>query len=165
MAVSVNRGLAGIVGASAAAILYCIVPRFEGVIHRGYFDPVGIATKCSGDTHDVVVGQQYSPAACLASLNKELMKHATEVLRCTPELRNHTFQLAAAVSFAYNVGGKAYCNSTTAKRFRKHDLKGACRALNEADDGRMQWVTSRGRVLPGLVKRRSEERSLCERDL
>ncbi|MDR5805488.1 lysozyme, partial [Caballeronia sp. LZ001] len=39
------------------------------------------------------------------------------------------------------------------------------RAMNESDDGRAQWVTSRGRVLPGLVKRRAEERSLCEQDL
>ncbi|PRG74053.1 glycosyl hydrolase, partial [Burkholderia multivorans] len=69
------------------------------------------------------------------------------------------------VSFAYNVGAGAYCGSTTAKRFNAGDWKGACRALNEADNGRPQWVTAGGRVLPGLVKRRAEERALCERDL
>ena len=37
--------------------------------------------------------------------------------------------------------------------------------MNEADNGRPQWVTAGGRVLPGLVKRRAEERALCERGL
>ncbi|KGD42035.1 phage lysozyme family protein [Burkholderia pseudomallei] len=74
-------------------------------------------------------------------------------------------QLAAAVSFAYNVGANAYCASTTARRFNAGDLRGACRAINEADSGRPQWVTARGRVLPGLVKRRAEERAICERGL
>lgn len=71
----------------------------------------------------------------------------------------------ATVSFAYNVGANAYCASTTARRFNAGDLRGACRAINEADDGRPQWVTARGRVLPGLVKRRAEERAICERGL
>ncbi|GAB5100488.1 lysozyme [Caballeronia sp. HLA56] len=157
--------LAGLVGTAAAAMLYCIVPRFEGVVHRGYLDPVGIATKCAGDTHDVVVGKHYSAAECRESLNRQLMEHADDVLKCTPVLKDHPNQLAAAVSFAYSVGGEAYCRSTTAKRFNAHDWKDACRAMNESDDGRAQWVSSRGRVLPGLVKRRAEERALCERDL
>ncbi|MDN7525159.1 MULTISPECIES: glycoside hydrolase family protein [Burkholderia] len=65
----------------------------------------------------------------------------------------------------YNVGAGAYCSSTTAKRFNAGEWKGACRAMNEADNGRPQWVTAGGRVLPGLVKRRAEERALCERGL
>ena len=157
--------LAGVVGTVAATTLYCIVPRFEGVVHRGYFDPVGIATKCSGDTHDVVVGQLVSPAECWESLNRQLVAHADDVLRCTPDLKDHPNQLAAAVSFAYNIGGRAYCKSTTARRFNAHDWKGACRAMNESDEGRAQWVTSYGRILPGLVKRRAEERALCEAGL
>ncbi|MFG6915415.1 glycoside hydrolase family protein, partial [Burkholderia pseudomallei] len=80
-------------------------------------------------------------------------------------LKDRPYQLAAAVSFAYNVGARAYCNSTTAKRFNAGDLRGACRAINEADDGRPQWVTARGREMPGLVKRRADERAICERGL
>ncbi|WP_442854891.1 glycoside hydrolase family protein, partial [Burkholderia sp. BDU5] len=66
---------------------------------------------------------------------------------------------------SYNVGPAAYCGSTTAKRFSAGDWRGACRALNESDSGRPQWVTAGGRVLPGLVKWRAEERAICERDL
>lgn len=78
-------------------------------------------------------------------------------------LKGHTYQLAAAVSFAYNVGAGAYCGSTTAKRFNAGDWMGACHAMNEADNGRLQWVTADGRVLSGLVKRRAQERELCKR--
>ena len=73
--------------------------------------------------------------------------------------------MAAARSVVSQEGRTAYCGSTTAKRFNAGDWKGACRALNEADNGRPQWVTAGGRVLPGLVKRRAEERALCERGL
>ncbi|KVD76971.1 glycosyl hydrolase [Burkholderia sp. ABCPW 14] len=153
------------VGAIAAGVLAVAVPKFEGVKLVGYLDPVGIPTKCMGDTRDVVVGQAYSEAECRASLEAHLITHAEAVLRCTPSLKARPYQLAAAVSFADNIGPTAYCSSTTAKRFSAGDLRGACRAMNEADDGRPQWVTARGRVLPGLVKRRAEERAICERGL
>ncbi|MBN3816266.1 lysozyme [Paraburkholderia sp. Se-20369] len=160
-----KKTLAGVVGAAAAALLVSVVPKFEGVKLIGYRDPIGIPTKCMGDTTNVVVGQRYSDAECRESLERQLISHAEPVLKCTPGLKGHTYQLAAAVSFAYNVGPAAYCGSTTAKRFNAGDWRGACRALNEADNGRPQWVTAGGRVLPGLVQRRAEERALCERDL
>ncbi|WP_394364278.1 lysozyme [Burkholderia savannae] len=157
--------LVGVVGAAAAALLFSIVPKFEGVKLVGYLDPVGIPTKCMGDTRDVVVGKVYSEAECRQSLEAHLIAHAESVLRCTPGLKGRPYQLAAAVSFADNIGPTAYCNSTTAKRFNAGDLRSACRAINESDDGRPQWVTARGREMPGLVKRRAEERAICERGL
>ncbi|MFP3705904.1 lysozyme [Paraburkholderia sp. SIMBA_009] len=160
-----KKSLAAVVGAGAAAVLMSVVPKFEGVVTRGYLDPVGIPTKCMGDTHDVVVGKRYSEAECRESLETQLIAHAEPVLKCTPALAGHTYQLAAAVSFAYNIGAGAYCSSSTARRFNAGDWRGACRAMNESDAGRAQWVTSGGRVLPGLVKRRAYERALCEKGL
>ncbi|HEJ2442745.1 TPA: lysozyme [Burkholderia multivorans] len=160
-----KKTLAGVVGAAAAALLFSIVPKFEGLELVARADPIGIITACYGDTKDVRAGQRFTPAECRARLEQRLIEHAEPVLKCTPGLKGHTFQLAAAVSFAYNVGAAAYCGSTTAKRFNAGDWKGACRAMNEADNGRPQWVTAGGRVLPGLVKRRAEERALCERGL
>ncbi|MCO1382558.1 lysozyme [Burkholderia multivorans] len=160
-----KKTLAGVVGAAAAALLFSIVPKFEGLELVARPDPIGIITACYGDTKNVRAGQRFTPAECRARLEQRLIEHAEPVLKCTPGLKGHTFQLAAAISFAYNVGAGAYCGSTTAKRFNAGDWKGACRALNEADNGRQQWVTAGGRVLPGLVKRRAEERALCERDL
>ncbi|WP_176317397.1 lysozyme [Burkholderia vietnamiensis] len=160
-----KKTLAGVVGAAAAALLFSMVPKFEGLELVARPDPIGIITACNGDTKDVRTGQRFTPDECRARLEQRLIQHAEPVLKCTPVLQGHTYQLAAAVSFAYNVGAGAYCSSTTAKRFNAGDWKGACRALNEADNGRPQWVTAGGRVLPGLVKRRAEERALCERDL
>lgn len=160
-----KKTLVGVVGAATAAILYCIVPKFEGLAHQGYFDPVGIPTKCAGDTLDVVIGKHYSDAECRASLESQLLEHAQPVLSITPALRDHPFQLAAAISFAYNIGIERYAASTTAKRFNEGDWKGACRAINESDDGKPQWVSAQGKMLPGLIKRRAEERALCEKGL
>ncbi|SEU36096.1 lysozyme [Burkholderia cepacia] len=160
-----KKTLASVVGAAAAALLFSMVPKFEGLELVARPDPIGIITACNGDTKDVHAGQRFTPAECHARLEQRLIEHAEPVLKCTPGLKGHTNQLAAAVSFAYNVGATAYCGSTTAKRFNAGDWKGACRAMNEADNGRPQWVTAGGRVLPGLVKRRAEERALCERDL
>ncbi|WP_322067590.1 lysozyme [Burkholderia cenocepacia] len=160
-----KKTLAGVVGAAAAALLFSMVPKFEGLELVARPDPIGIVTACNGDTKDVRAGQRFTPEACRTRLEQRLIEHAEPVLKCTPVLKGHTYQLAAAVSFAYNVGAGAYCGSTTARRFNAGDWKGACRAINEADNGRPQWVTAGGRVLPGLVKRRAEERALCERDL
>lgn len=160
-----KKTLVGVVGAATAALLFSTVPQFEGVVLRGYLDPVGIPTKCMGDTHDVVVGKAYSEAECRESLETQLIAHAEPVLKCTPGLKGRTYQLGAATSFAYNVGTAAYCASTTARRFNAGDYRGACKAMNESDSGKPQWVTSGGRVLPGLVKRRARERAICERGL
>lgn len=159
------RTLRAVVGATCAAMLLMMIPQFEGVVYRGYLDPVGIPTRCMGDTTHVVIGRRYSEAECRESLQAQLIAHADPVLQCTPVLAGHTYQLAAAVSFAYNIGLHAYCNSTTARRFNTGDWLGACRAMNESDSGKPQWITVRGRVLPGLVKRRAQERALCERGL
>lgn len=160
-----KKTLAGIVGACCAAILYATVPIHEGNVLKGYLDPVGIPTKCMGDTTDVVIGQRYTEAECRESLETQLIAHAKPVLECTPGLEGKAYQLAAAVSFAYNIGTGAYCRSDTAKRFNEGDYGGACKAMNESDTGRPQWVTAKGKLLPGLVKRRAEERALCETGL
>ncbi|NYH13415.1 lysozyme [Paraburkholderia bryophila] len=180
MANQIRKTLVGVVGAATAALLFSVVPRFEGVVLRGYLDPIGIPTKCMGDTHNVVLDKPYSDAECRESLETQLVAHAEPVLKCTPGLKGRTYQLAAAVSWAYNIGANAYCSSTTARRFNAGDYRGACKAMNESDSGKPQWVFANCRfvvnpktgqrervcdTLPGLVTRRAQERALCERGL
>ena len=64
----------------------------------------------------------------------------------------------ALVSFAFNVGNKAFCDSTLARKANAGDMPGACAELS-------RWTRAGGRELPGLVKRRAAERELCERGL
>lgn len=153
-----KKTIATVVGAACAGLLLVIVPRFEGTENVGYLDPVGIPTKCMGDTTDVDVGKRYSDAECTESLQTQLIAHAEPVLACTPSLAGRTHALAAAVSFAYNVGVNAYCKSTMAAKVKAGDLAGACAQLS-------RWVYAKGQKLPGLVKRRAAERELCERSL
>jgi len=153
-----KKTLVGVVGAAVAAILFQTVPIHEGEGRIGYLDPVGIATKCYGDTTNVVVGKAYSEAECRESLETQLIAHAEPVLKCTPVLQGKTNQLAAAVSLAYNIGAGAYCKSTAAKKFNAGDFAGACAEFS-------RWTLAGGKQLPGLVKRRAEERALCERGL
>ncbi|QUO23819.1 lysozyme [Burkholderia cenocepacia] len=160
-----KKTLAGVVGATAATLLLTMVPRFEGLVLVAKPDPIGIITACYGETQSVVAGQRFKPDDCRTRLEHRLVDYAEPVLRCTPGLRARPYQLAAAVSFAYNVGVGAYCASTAARRFNAGDFVGACRALNESDAGKPQWVTAGGHVLPGLVQRRAAERAVCERGL
>lgn len=155
-----KKTLAGIVGAAAAALLFSTVPAHEGEVLTTYYDPVGIATVCYGDTDPAMAipGVTYSREECLRSLERQLIAHAEPVLACTPGLKEHPNQLAAAVSLAYNIGTNAYCRSTVARRFNSGDWAGACAAFT-------MWNKAGGKVLKGLVRRRADERALCERNL
>jgi lysozyme len=159
---STRQKLVALVSAPCAALLLTQLPKFEGTVLRGYRDPIGVVTACTGHTKSAVLGRPYTPAECDALLVDDLVDKAAAVLQCTPVLQGQTYRLAAATSFAFNVGITAYCGSTTARRFNAGDYAGACKALNESDTGKPQWVTARGKPLPGLVKRRAIERQLCE---
>lgn len=162
MAKPSNAKLTAAVGATAAGLLLSYVPQFEGMVLRGYKDPIGIVTACAGHTKTAVLGRPYTVEECRNLLAEDLVAHAGPVLKCTPGLKDKPYQLAAATSFAFNVGTGAYCRSTIAKRFNAGDSAGACQAMNQTDSGRPQWVYAGGQVLPGLVKRRAIERAMCE---
>lgn len=150
-----GRGkLIGLVGAACAATLFNCVPKFEGVILRGYKDPIGIVTACTGHTKTAVLGRAYSMQECDQLLVQDLVEHAEGVKSCVKTPLT-TYQLAATVSFAFNVGVSHFCTSSMAKKFNTGDIKGACAELS-------RWVYAGGKVLPGLVKRRQVERDMCE---
>ena len=109
--------IAQIIGAGATAIVVPLVMQFEGLHLRSYRDPVGILTACYGHTGaDVKPGQTYTREQCRAMLAEDLAKHA-EDLNCIAEQlpQMSDKQKAAFVSFAYNIGGLAFCSSTVAR--------------------------------------------------
>lgn len=147
-----------------AASSVALVTEFEGLSYYGYRDPVGIPTKCYGDTSGVSVGKLYTKQECLESLESQMAEKAQGVLNCVPDLKQHPFALAASISFAYNIGVSAFCKSTTAKRFNDGNIAGGCKAMQMNDSGKLQWVTAMGVTLNGLKRRRAEERRICEKD-
>lgn len=150
-----KKSLAAIVGATAAAALITIVPKFEGTVLVAAPDPIGIVTACMGDTKDVKLGQRFTPQECEQRLELRLAEHAQDVDRCTPLAAMTWYQRVAFISFAYNAGATAYCGSTMARKVRAGDYAGACAELS-------RWTYAGGRQLPGLVKRRATERAICE---
>ena len=67
----------------------------------------------------------------------------------------HQYECDAFVSLAYNIGSGAFCGSTLVRKLNAGDYAGACAEID-------RWVYAGGKRLPGLVKRRAEERARCE---
>lgn len=157
---STKKKLAAVVGVSAAALLLVTVPRHEGEVLATYIDPVGVATVCYGDTDPnmAIPGATYSRAECLQSLERRLVAHAEPVLETVPEVVASPEMTAAFVSLAYNIGAEAFRKSTVARRFHSGDYAGACAAIE-------MWRYAGGKELPGLVRRRADERALCEKGI
>ena len=157
------RATAG--GALATTIAFALtiaVPHLandEGKRNVGYLDIARIPTSCYGHTGpDVRVGQYRTDAQCLALLQGDTRSHLAGVLRCTPMLGTLPYQLAAATRLAFNIGVKAFCGSTAARRFNLGDIRGACAAFLPWNKAR---VNGRLIVVRGLALRRERERAMC----
>ena len=145
------------IGAGATALAVPLVMLYEGTVLQSYRDPIGIVTACVGHTGpELRMGQRYTRQQCEDMLYGDLLKHA-QALDCIKQPMTDG-QKAAFLSFAFNVGTSAFCDSTLARKANAGDMPGACAELS-------RWTRAGGRELPGLVKRRAAERELCERGL
>lgn len=127
--------------------------------NRVYLDPVGIPTVCDGHTETVTkadVGKVFSDAVCRRLLKKDTRNAEAAVQRLTkvPITQN---QYDALVDFVFNVGEGNYASSTLLRKLNAGDCHGAAAQFP-------RWNQARGRVLPGLVTRRADERQLFEPD-
>lgn len=149
--------LAAKIGAGAVALAIPLIVHFEGYVPWVHRDPIGRLAACYGhDDQTMTPGKRFTAAECQAMLDQDLLKHA-QALDCIKHPLTDG-QKAAFVSFAFNVGNKAFCDSTLARKANAGDMAGACAELS-------RWTRAGGRELPGLVKRRAAERELCERGL
>ena len=153
-----DRGkLVAKIGAGATALAVPLVMLYEGYVPWVHRDPIGRLAACYGhDDQTMTPGKRFTAAECQAMLDQDLLKHA-QALDCIKHPLTDG-QKAAFVSFAFNVGNKAFCDSTLARKTNAGDMAGACAELS-------RWTRAGGRELPGLVKRRAAERELCERGL
>lgn len=141
--------------AAVIAIAGPMVTKWEGRSNDPYLDIANVWTVCDGET--AVPMRRYSDRECDAMREASLRKHGGPILECLPAGAPIEVK-AAFVSFGYNVGVNAACNSTAARKARAHDYRGAC-------DGLMAWNKARvnGQLRPvqGLTNRRADERRLC----
>lgn len=130
------------------------------VVYEGYSDvayipvPGDVPTLGFGTTEGVRPGDTITPPKAVQRALQDISKYEGAIKRCV-HVPLHQHEYDAYVSFAYNVGGNAFCNSTLVKRLNAEDYAGACAELS-------RWVYSGGRKLQGLVNRRAQERAKCE---
>jgi len=140
-----------------AAVVVPLVGAFEGLRTVAYQDPVGIPTICYGEIDGVRLGDTATRAECDAMLGARLAEFSAKIDKCLPETLPDSVH-AAFLSAAYNIGTGAFCGSSMARRANAGNIVGACDALLMWDKATLAGVKVR---LPGLVKRRAEERELC----
>lgn len=147
-----RQAVAGLV-LSATAFTGMLV--FEGYRKQAYDDGVGVQTVGFGTTAGVKAGDTITVERALVRALGDAGKIEQELKACLPDVRLYQHEWDAVVSWAYNVGSGAACRSTLAKKAKAGDYAGMCAELS-------RWTFAGGKQLPGLVKRRADERAMCE---
>ena len=147
------------------AIAIAIAIPAEGIRQVAYGDIADpkLLTVCYGSTTNVEAGKTYSLAECRARLDADMLAAVKTVERCVPGLGDN--QLAAFADAVYNLGPTIVCNpkKSTAARLLKDGRTGeACMQLPRWSRAKIMGVSVE---LPGLVKRRNKEMTLCMKGL
>lgn len=149
-------------GAAVAAAIALITPyiqKWEGTRNVPYHDTANVLTVCTGHTGpDVVPRTYYTNTQCAALTQEDLQKAASGVLKYSPTLQNHPMQLAAAISFSYNVGIGEYAKSSVSKDFNAGNFRAGCSAM-------LKYTYAGGKYSKGLDNRRHKEYDICVSDL
>lgn len=132
-----------------------LIKKFEGCKLKAYPDP-GTGgypwTIGYGHTKDVKPGDTCTQEQAEAWLLEEAEEFAKQV-RALVTVDLYNYELDALTSFAYNVGIGNLKKSTLLKKLNAGDRLGA-----SAEFGK--WNKAAGKILPGLTKRREQERLL-----
>jgi lysozyme len=139
------------IGKISAAGL-AMIAGFEGIRYVAYPDVVNVPTICVGHTYKVKIGDKADYKQCMMWLQEDTEEAGDAVRQCTTVPITQG-QYDALVSFAFNVGGTAYCRSTLLKKLEAGDCRGAA-------DEFLRWNKAGGKVYPGLVSRRNAEREM-----
>jgi lysozyme len=134
-----------------------LVKRHEGCKLEAYVCPAGKVTIGYGHTGgDVKLGQKISQHVADVILEHDLEDAEDCVERAMKGRALTSNQFSALVSLTFNVGSVNFVNSTLRKLALRGDFAGAAAEFP-------RWVHGGGKVLPGLVARRADERALFER--
>ena len=160
-AMKAGTALAAIFGALAIASPALIED--EGWVTVTYDDPAHgakLPTACGGITgkkYGIVAGRKFTQEECVAITARAYLDHALDIQHCVPpDLPQQTH--AAFIRFTVNLGAPRTCGSTMMAKARAGDLRGACAEIP-------RWKYAGGIILPGIPKRRTRERAMCEAGL
>ena len=154
-----NKAAGALIVSATLALASTLIKPWEGKRNNTYLDIVGVPTVCYGQTGpSIKMGQRYTNAECEQMLADALPEYYGHVERCI--LRNAKVPLeinevAALVSFTYNVGPRGVCGSTLQKHAIAGNKAQMCGQL-------MRWVYAGGdEPVKGLVNRRKAEYAMC----
>ena len=128
-----------------------MIKAWEGCRLKAYKCPAGVWTIGYGHTEGVKPGMLVSQSEADAMFDEDIEKFEAHVRPLVNGIGLTQNQYDALVSLAYNIGVSALAKSTLLKKVKADPnditIQGAFG----------QWTKSRGKVLPGLVKRRAAE--------
>lgn len=129
-----------------------LIKEFEGLRLKAYKCPGGIWTIGYGHTAGVKPGMVISEAQAEEYLKADLIAFEKYLNGLGLALNQNQFD--ALISFIYNVGTGNFSSSTLLRKVKANPLD------NSIMDEFLKWVYSKGRVLPGLQRRRLAEMKL-----
>ena len=129
-----------------------LIKEFEGLRLKAYKCPGGVWTIGYGHTTGVKPGMVISEAQAEEYLKADLIAFERYLNGLGLALNQNQFD--ALVSFIYNVGTGNFSKSTLLRKVRANPQD------NSIMDEFLRWVYSKGRVLPGLQRRRLAEMKL-----
>ena len=129
-----------------------LIIEFEGLRLKAYQCPGGVWTIGYGHTAGVKSGMVITEAQAAEYLKANLIAFERYLNGLGLALNQNQFD--ALISFIYNVGTGNFSNSTLLRKVRANPQD------NSIMDEFLRWVYSKGRVLPGLQRRRLAEMKL-----
>ena len=143
------------------------------VMHEGYTDralipvkgdvpTIGFGSTTRPDGTPVQMGDTTTPPKALARALVDVQKFEESIKTCV-RVPLHQHEYDTYVIFSYNVGSRAFCNSTLVRKLNAGDYVGACAEL-------LRWRYFQGkdcglpeyaRLCGGLAKRRQAEHRQC----
>lgn len=148
-----NRRAVKALTLSAAGLIALLVS--EGYTDRAVIPvPGDVPTVGFGSTRNVRLGDTTNPVSALARAGQEINEEYEAALRRCVHVPLYQHEYDAWVSFIYNVGAGAFCQSTAAKLLNQGRYAEAC-------DQMRRWVLVNGQQVQGLVNRRERERRAC----
>lgn len=128
------------------------IKKHEALRLKAYKCPGGKWTIGWGHTGDVKEGDCINEhqAEAILDVDIDTCERALAKLLDVPVTQS---QYDALISFVFNLGEAALARSTLLKKLNAGDERGAAAEF-------MKWRYAAGKVMPGLVKRRAEERTM-----
>lgn len=133
-----------------------LIKKHEGLRLNAYRCPAGVWTIGYGITSSAGVGAVTPGMKITQAEAEEMLRKALFVFErgvqdvLTRRPTQHQFD--AMVSLAYNIGVPAFRRSSVARHFNNGDIEKAAGSF-------LMWNKANGKVLPGLTKRRADERA------